>query len=89
MGDTRTCRVYMGQLREEYSDRRNYAKGEFSVLDLQQQVTGVNLSRIEEHLLDGCGYAVTRGPSLYLLDGGCCYLGRTEMFKNSGHQPFQ
>ena len=35
MGDTRVCHEYMGQLREEYSDRRNYAKVDFSVLDLQ------------------------------------------------------
>ena len=44
MRDTRACH----ELREEYNDRINYDKGDCSVLDLQQQVTGVNISRIEE-----------------------------------------
>jgi hypothetical protein len=72
MGDTRACRVYMGQLREECSDRRNYTKGDFSVLDLQQQETGVNLSKIEEGMRApfGCMWVCSDKGYLTLPPGG-------------------
>jgi hypothetical protein len=84
----------MGQLREEYSDRRNYDKGDFSVVDVQQQVTGVNLSRIEEGMGAPFGWMWLCSDKGYLtLPSGWGVLlfgeNRNVHVKNSGHRSFQ